>query len=175
MIFHFSKEGPHCTFAYPMNACLGLLKGWKRKQNSFKSSDGTLFTSLRWEAPILQITSFFFVDSYVALETWFSMLLRQEQVWLKWFFCLENMVDPLVWPAFNFGRGGMGGEKKNFKRIPFSWEKEAKMPYAAPSDFMAFYILHSVAPFMFSKNINNSVPLTQDGYSDVTLRCNVRL
>lgn len=50
-----------------------------------------------------------FVQSYITLETWFSILLRQEEEWLKWFFCSENMVDPTLWPAFNFGHGGMEG------------------------------------------------------------------
>lgn len=125
MIFHFSKEGPHCTFANLMNAWFSLLKVQKRKQNSFKSSDGTLFTSLTWEAPVLQITPFFFVDSYIALETW-KYAAKQEQVWLKWFFCSENMVDPLVWPAFSFGHGGMGN--KNISR-EFLSPKKKKQKY----------------------------------------------
>lgn len=88
---------------------------------------------------ILQITPFFFVDSYIALETW-KHAAKQEQEWLKWFFCSENMVDSLLWPAFNFGHGGMGN--KNIPREFLSPEKKAaKMPYAAPSDFMASYIL----------------------------------
>ena len=49
---------------------------------------------LEHERPtILQSVSFFFVESYIALETWFYMLLRLEEKWHKWIFCSEDVMD----------------------------------------------------------------------------------
>lgn len=68
------------------------------KTASFKSSWNPVHLLQMREAAILQLHYNFilFLDSYIYLRLGFSMLRRQEQRWLKWFFCPENMADPLV-------------------------------------------------------------------------------
>lgn len=64
------------------------------------------------------------MEFYIALETWFSMLLRLEEKWHKWFFCSEDVMDPTVYLSFNAGPGGMG--KKGEVSIQFPSPKKNK-------------------------------------------------
>lgn len=125
---------------------LGFSERLVKGNNSFESSDGTLFISLGWEAAVLQIASFFFVESYIALETWFSILLRLGKKWHKCFFCSEDVVDRTIWNAFNFEHGGMEGKnEKSFHITLFFLRKRSKNTLCC--SIWLYGILHSIALF----------------------------